>query len=142
MYFFIWDNALDQQQRAQLEANHIYDGMSPVSHYFTGYLCHFLAQKLYRLSRHCEYPNAVTSLANSIYNSIPKTYIDSLQLMQQKFAQYSRERRILAHPRVTKANFMSYLEAVHRNDVAFLEPIGDLEVDDEGIGKPHRLFDE
>jgi len=101
----------------------------------------FLGQKLYRLSsRHREYPNAVTSLANTIYNSIPKIYINSLQLMQQKRAQYRQGRSELAHPRVTKANFISYLEAVHKNEVAFLEPIGDLEVDDEWAGKAH-LFD-
>jgi hypothetical protein len=35
---------------------------------------------------------------------------------------------------------MRYLEVVHKNDVAFLEPIGDLEADDKWTGKVH-LFD-
>ena len=100
MYIFIWTNALDQQQPMQLEANYIYDGMFPVSP-FPGhgrYLA-FLAQKLYLLSsQHCEYPNAVTSLANTIYNSISKIYINSLQLMQWKRAQYCQGRSEWAHP--------------------------------------------
>ena len=60
--------------------------------------------------------------------------------MQWKRAQYCQGRNEWMHPRVTKANFMSYLEAVHKNNVAFLKPIGDLEADDEWTGKAH-LFD-
>ena len=53
--------------------------------------------------------------------------------MLQKRNQYSQRRGELAHPRMTKADFMSYLQAVHKNDVAFLEPIGDLDDDWTGV---------
>ena len=139
MYIFIWAITLDQQHRAQLEAHYIYDGTffdSPFPGH--GRYLAFLSQNLYRLSsQHHEYPTMVTSSANAIYNPIPQICI---QLMQRKRAQYCHGRTELAHPRVTKANFMSYLEAIHGNDVAFLEPVGDLEDDDEWAGKTH-LFD-
>jgi hypothetical protein len=86
MYIFMWANSLDQQQCTQLEANYIYDGTFPVSSISrTWKIFGFLSLNLYRLSsQHHKYPNAVTSLANTIYNSIPKIYIDSLQLCNGK----------------------------------------------------------
>ena len=104
-----------------------------VSAHFLGYVRYlaFLAQNL--SFRHHRHPNAVTSLANRFYNSIPKASIDSLQLMHQERAQYSARRIGLAHLRVTKANLMLYLESVREDHAAFLKPIGDLEVpDDDG----------
>jgi hypothetical protein len=82
------------------------------------------------------------SLADEIYNSIPKTYLQSLHIMQERRAQYSSQRRLIAHPKVTKVAFMHYLNRVHQNDVAFLKKIGDLKVpDDEWPGRIRALFD-
>ena len=142
MYIFIWANtrpilSTNCTARSWRHTTFMMVRFLSVGH--SRYLA-FLSQNLYRLSsRHHEYPTMVTSSANlnAIYNSIPQICI---QLMQRKRAQYCHGRTELAHPRVTKANFMSYLEAIHGNHVAFLEPIGDLEDDDEWAGKAH-LFD-
>jgi len=64
--------------------------------------------------------------------------------MHQERAQYSAQRIGLAHPRVTKADLMLYLEPVYEDHAAFLKPIDVLEVpDDDGwMGGVHRLFDQ
>ena len=118
--------------------------VSLLSAHFPGYVRYLasLAKNLCRLSsQHHKHPSVVTSLANQIYNSIPTASIDSLQLMYQKRAQYSDRGIGLAHPRVTKAEFMHYLESVHKDHAAFLKPIGDLEVDDGPRSRVH-LFDQ
>jgi hypothetical protein len=105
---------------------------SPLSAHFLGYVS-FLSPEstllIFPVSRH---PNAITSLANRIYNSIPKASIESLQLIHQERAQYNERRIGLTHPQVTKADLMLYLESVHEDHAAFLNPIGDLEVPDDG----------
>lgn len=61
--------------------------------------------------------------------------------MQQKRGQYRVQRTILAYPQVSKASFMSYIKAVHKDDITFLEPIADLEHYDDDMEAKIYLFD-
>jgi hypothetical protein len=116
----------------------------PLSAHFPRYfiIMASLAKNLINMSlRYQQYPNITTSLANRIYNSIPQCYFNCLQVMQHQLAQYRKQRTLLAHPRVTKADFMAYLHSVHKGDVVFLQPICDFEMHDEGAPESQPLFE-